>query len=299
MIKIKNISGEIRQLHENEFQIDELLDITDRDWYIDSVISAIVDGDFEIHNTSGLVGNIAEQLKYLGGDIATIQGEVVPRAPKNEYALKPYGMCYSKIDSSDYIYDITLSNKDGSNITYSDCTTTPTFYDCITQNDGLIRDGVYNVNNNVITSFQGSLQNGDGLLIKPIDIDYKIVLAPNEDFDFIYLWGVYFDATNYGDSDIGRLQIVDTDGVGVAAGFYTQEEFNYLNSLHNNNGVIVREYDECWIRHISHIKEVNTPDSSPGQILVGLTLRLKYYPKDVTKTDIKVWIDYKITVKGN
>jgi hypothetical protein len=60
---------------------------------------------------------------------------------------------------------------------------------------------------------------------------------------------------------------------------------------------VVKEYDECWVNHLDKLTRLMTPDGAPGEIPSGLYLRVKYYPKDATKTDIKIWIDYIITVK--
>jgi len=48
--KIKNISGNILQLHLHEFQIDEILDVSDvyEQWIIDDVIIALSSGLIEI-----------------------------------------------------------------------------------------------------------------------------------------------------------------------------------------------------------------------------------------------------------
>lgn len=226
--------------------------------------------------------------------VQKISGEVTPTAPKNEYNLRPYGLAHKHIDSSEQIFDITLSNKNEFDIEYSNCSATPEFYDCIFQDHSEIRDGVSSVSGSMITSFMGRLQEGEAKLSKAVNIDYKIEVE--EDIDYVYLWGVFVDAEGYGEDDMARLQIVDRDGVGVDLGLYDQDTFDYLCSI--QGGVfILKEYDECWIRHISKLTEIDTPDGSPGEIPVGMVLRLKYYPKDITKTNIRVWKDYKITIK--
>lgn len=215
--------------------------------------------------------------------------EVIPHAPKNEYGLRPYGITHKHIDASNYISTITLSNKSGMNIDYSG-SETPEFYDCICQNDSQIRDGVLSVDGGTITTFNGVLENGSADLCKPIDIDYKI--QTQEEVNLIYLWGVFFSAEGFGDDDIGRLQVCDPDGVGVTVGLYTQEQLEAMN-------YIIKEYDECWVRQISDIISIGPPNNTPAEVLNGYVLRVKYYPKDATKTNIKVWLDYKITIKDD
>lgn len=67
--KIKNISGEIKQLHEKEFAIDEIFTIADekrQGWANnDDVLKAIAEGIFEIHDEVSVISGIAEQIKWL------------------------------------------------------------------------------------------------------------------------------------------------------------------------------------------------------------------------------------------
>jgi hypothetical protein len=71
--KIKNISGEVKQLHEKEFDIDEIFTITDdkrHSWaYNDDVIKALSDEYFEIHNSIEAISGLAEQLRWLQNSI--------------------------------------------------------------------------------------------------------------------------------------------------------------------------------------------------------------------------------------
>lgn len=252
-----------------------------------SVFLSKINTEVQIGNCDYYFDDYNQQLNWLKGNIPQ---EVIPTAPKNEYELRPYGLTHAHINSSDQIYDITLANKNGMNIDYSNCSVVPQFYDCIFQQDSVIRDGVISENDGTITTFMGRLQEGSANLSRPVDIDYKIETI--EDVDTIFLWGIFIDIANYGDDDMIRLQICDPDGIGVYAGLYTQEELEGMN-------YIVKEYDECWTRHMAKIVEINTPDGSPGEIVNGMVLRIKYYCKDITKTDIKVWADYKITIKDS
>jgi hypothetical protein len=216
---------------------------------------------------------------------------VTPSTPLNLHELKPYGICHKHINASECIFDITLSNKVGTDYTYS-CTAIPSFYDCITNADGEVKDGVYsaNPNNSTLDAFEGVLPDGDYMLIKPVNIDFKLPFI--DGVDYFNLWGAYISSKDYGEDDLGRMQIVDLDGLGVGAGWYSAEEFEAMGSE-----FILKEYDECWIQHADKRTLIETPDHAPGEVPCGFYLRIKYYPKDVTKTDIKIWIDYVLTIK--
>ena len=296
LIKVKNVDTVSHHWGDREYSVNDehiIEDIHELDTYqhdnnnTDSFYSAVSSGKAQITGDNGIFANYAEAWQYI---IGLHKQEVVPLAPKNEYDLRPYGLSHVEIDSSDQVYDITLSNKSSKDIDYSNCGTTPQFYDCIFQNHSQIRDGVESIDGSTITTFMGRLAEGSAKLSRPVNIDYKIETI--EDVATIYLWGIFFDAENYGDDDIVRLQICDPDEVGVAAGLYTSEQIQAM-------GYIVKEYDECWVRQLTKIIEVNTPDGSPGEILNGMVLRVKYYCKDITKTSIKAWVDYKITIKDS
>jgi hypothetical protein len=289
MIQIKNISGEVKELHIKEFQIDEIYDIPNierNSWASnEDVIKAITNASFQVYLENTAIINITKQLDYLNGKKAVL---VQPTSPLNEYTLKPFGLTFAKINSSTQISDITLSNKSENTYNFS-CTQVPAFYDCITSSDNTIRDGVYDVDGGSLTTFYGAAPNGDYKLIKPINIDCQVPVG--QGFDTFYLWGCYGSIYEYGEADTIRLQIIDKDGVGVELGWYTQEQFDYMGEF------LVLEYDECWVNHVSGIKKLMTPDGAPGEIASGLYLRVKYYPKDVTKTDIRFYLDYILTVK--
>jgi len=67
--KLKNISGSVTTLQGHEFQIDELYQIPDNlriSWASsDSVLSAIYDEDFEVHDDYGQIEGISNQLDWL------------------------------------------------------------------------------------------------------------------------------------------------------------------------------------------------------------------------------------------
>lgn len=246
-------------------------------WANDSQVMVDIAGEkIIINDGDSNITDVNTAINHLKDKIAV---DVIPTAPKNEYELKPVGIVHKHIDASNYVYDITLSNKSSKTYDYS-CSIDPTFYDCIWGNNGELRDGVYSVDteNNTLTTFYGILDNASYKLSKAIDIDLYL---DTELASMIYLWGVYFSASDYNEDDLLRMQIVDVDNIlGYGANF------------------IVKEYDECWVDQLNSIKKILTPDGAPGEIPTGLYLRCKYYPKDATKTNIRVWIDYIITVKS-
>lgn len=212
---------------------------------------------------------------------------VIPTAPKNEYSLLPYGMVHAHLNSSSNVVDITLSAKVGDTYDFS-CSRTPSFYDCLTNGDSSIRDGVMSVNGGKLTTFYGRLEEGTYHLCQPFVLDF--------DFPTYYqvysMWGCYVSAKDFGEDDLVRLQIVDKVGVGVQLGLYSQEEFDAMGGE-----CVIKEYDECWIHQLDKVGRAMTPDGAPAIIYAGLTARALYYPKDITKTDIKVWLDYIVSIK--
>ena len=238
--------------------------------------------------------------------VQKIEGEVTPRAAKNEYSLRPYGLGHKHINAAEQIFDITIVSVDGKNLTYSDCGVTPQFYDCISQDHAQTRDGISSVNEGVITTFLGRLIAGPAKLTRPVPIDYK--LEYSEDNPKIYLWGIFIDAEDNGEDDMVRLQFVDIDGDGIEIGLYDEDAAKYgmtptdfFDYAKNAQGgaVILKEYDECWVRHLNGVIEVGAPDNSPGGLYKNLVLRTLYYCKDITKTNIRVWNDYKLTIKDD
>lgn len=203
--------------------------------------------------------------------------EVIPTTPKNEHNLKPLGMCHACIDSSLLTCEVTLSNKTESTYTYSS-TIEPTVGTCIFDHTNDLRVIVASVDTQAITMTleNDSIGNGVHTLHKPHNVDYKIVGANST----YWLWGAYADAADYGDDDYIRLQIVDVDNI-----------FGY------GYNVVIKDYDECWVRHLCKLGVVDTPSKSPGEIPTGLAVRSIYYPTDATKTATNIWLDFILTDK--
>jgi hypothetical protein len=87
--KIKNISGEIQQLHLKEFIIDEIYDIPSNEqsqWANnDDVIIAISNRFFEIHNENGPISSISDQINWLKRNTTTVvDAKVISQPPFSE-----------------------------------------------------------------------------------------------------------------------------------------------------------------------------------------------------------------------
>jgi hypothetical protein len=275
---------------ENEIQLSEITVALDHA----STLGSALDVYFKAALSAGEQDVLAALVTAHTGEplapedvVQQVTGYVTPTTPKNEYSLVPYGALHVHIDSSNQLAELTLSNKSGSTYNYT-CTKTPKFFDCLFADHSARRDGVESVDGGSLTTFYGVFENGVVTLSQPVDIDFPF---PGDE-PFYHLWGCYISAKDFGEDDLVRLQIVDKDGVGVALGWYTQAEFDAMGQLY-----VVKEYDECWVGHMEKLTRMMTPDGSPGIIPAGLYARAKYYPKDVAKTDIKVWMDYIITVK--
>lgn len=253
----------------------------------DSTFLAAVTSSEAVIGDGSQYFNSSDGMNWLMG---ALPQEVTPTSPKNEYNLKPYGVTHKHIDASTQIFDIILSNKNGVTYNYS-CTEALYFDDCLFQDHFETRDGVLagDVIAGTVTTFSGNLAAGTAKLSKPIDMDYKFT---DDSYTTFYVWGVFCSFLGYGEDDLARLQIVDLDGVGVSYGWYTQAEFDAMGGFY-----IVQEYDECWVAQLDALKKVMTPDGAPANVPLGLYMRVKYYPTDATKTDIKMWVDYIVTVK--
>lgn len=118
-------------------------------------------------------------------------------------------------------------------------------------------------------------------------IDASVVM-PNPsiiDFQFpfdCYVWGCHGHVINFGDGDWVGFQIVDVD-----------------NILGYGANTVLKDYDEIWCHTIAKSTGAfTTPDGAPGKILGGLYARIIYNCTDATKTSIKFYGDFILTVKS-
>jgi hypothetical protein len=207
--------------------------------------------------------------------IQHISGEVTPTTPKNEHELKSAGMSKIRFDFSDYACAATLTNKNGQQFTINSSLDVEEG-DFICQDFFQKRARIAAVNSGVIT-VEGNLENGSCFHSRPVNLDYCIPYPDKG--EYYWLWGLFFDSDNFGDDDFAISQVVDID-----------------NILGYGNEVVLKEYDSSWVRHINIENKITTPDGSPGQIIPGLYVRIKYYPSISTGVN-NVWVDHILTEK--
>ena len=206
--------------------------------------------------------------------------EVIPTAPKNEYALQPLGRFKYRFLASAYTKEITLSNKDGTTFDY---TPTDLSFDdeaYITQDYNTKWTMIDSVDteNHTVTVTEDVLANGTALLCNPYHIDYTLPIVGELDAqEYFYLWGVFFKALAQGDDDFIRFQICDT---------YNIMEYGAMYPL--------VEYDEIWVEIVSDVKKFVSPDGSPAPLLESFTLRANYYTSETSSTYIYGKGDYMI-----
>jgi hypothetical protein len=236
---------------------------------------------------------------YIIGDYPQ---EVIPRSPKNEHNLRPLGKGHKHINSANQIYDATITG-----IGLVEIETgvfaygyeyvgnlTPAPYDCLSQDDMQKFAGVisYDSENDIVYVKGLELSDGSCIITRPINLDVEL----SEEYADIYsVWGMYASAKDYGEDDFVRLQVIDLKGEGVSLGYYTQEEFDYLYSLYGC--VVLKEYDEIWVNQMDKINELLPPDKTCAEIPAKFYMRAKYYAKDITKTNIRWWLDYLVSFK--
>jgi hypothetical protein len=115
-------------------------------------------------------------------------------------------------------------------------------------------------------------------LVDPGIIDFQFPIGYSKQ----YLWGCSSHVKDFGEDDYVVMQIVDKD-----------------NILGYGENFILKEYDQVWCQTLSKATSpFFTPDGAPGEIMGGLYARAVYYATDVTKIDVKIWLDYILTIKS-
>lgn len=124
--------------------------------------------------------------------------------------------------------------------------------------------------------------------ITPIDL--KVENYDNEAYQKKYLWGGEVFGINIEKGDWAQFQVVDKDGVGVALGLYTQEQFNQMGE------VVLKQY--IVKRYIHPDFPMNIRAEAPGLIIVGLYLRCIYHSVGEAN-DPHIFINYDLNNKGS
>jgi len=276
--KIKNNTDSIKTWCSQEIQPGEYYEVQDVEksrWAHDStLIVSVANGDAIVNDGDVDVLEINNAINTLKENLPTITSSTIP---ENSTEMKPYGLGHEHFDSSaNKIFDLTLTNKTGNYYTYS-CSTIPESFDCIYTTNKNRMDEIeeVTVNNSTIETFEGRLSNGAHKLVKPYVLDFRFP----DSIPTYKLWGMYADCADYGEDDHCCMQIVDLDNV-----------------LGYGAGAVLKEYDEKWARSIAKSRAMlGSPANDFGDILAGLYGRVLWYCSDITKTDVKLWLDYELT----
>ena len=111
------------------------------------------------------------------------------------------------------------------------------------------------------------------LLSNPVHADYTL---QHEEEALIYLWGLTFQARNFGDDDLVCIKVMMPD---------------------ENGPVLLKRYERTWISNVHVRGMMNTPDGAPGELPAGLILRLELFTFKTDDSVIHVNMDYILTVK--
>lgn len=205
---------------------------------------------------------------------------VRPTVVFNEHLLVPKGMKKLKFKAEDYCKVITLSNRTGSTFDFAG-DLTPIVGAYITQNECVQRFVVSAVEGSTVTLLAPDGMDLDNLVLTdPIYVSnpyHADVTVEFEDVAILYLWGLTFQARNYGEDDILYLKVMAPDGEGGL--------------------VMVKPYERTWVSNVDKVGIMHTPDDAPGEIPAGIVLRIEYFTFKIDATIIHVNFDYIFTVK--
>lgn len=197
---------------------------------------------------------------------------VTPTVPLNDYQLTKFGSTGKKINTDNHVTEITLSNKNGYDYTFTLAHTISInhedsvfFYDA---NGDFKRIEVESVNGTTIT-LEEQIDIGTYGLSVHAHIDY---LLPYLGFNWWYLFGAKFNAKNNGEDDWCICEIVTPEGEDV------------------------KVYDDVWVEQMNQVIHYTSPDGGAGQLPPTYILRIDYFPTERGKI-IKVKVDYDLEVK--
>ena len=121
-------------------------------------------------------------------------------------------------------------------------------------------------------------------------IDLKVENYDGETFQKKYLQGGEVFGHDIEKGDWASFQVVDKDGLGVALGLYTQEQFDALGE------VVLKQYIVKRFIHPDYPMVIKA--EAPGLIYVGLYLRCNYTSVGQTNNP-HIFINYDINNKGS
>lgn len=103
------------------------------------------------------------------------------------------------------------------------------------------------------------------------DIDYEVVNQTGESYTYKYLKGGLIFGDNILAGDYIEVEIIDLDGFGVTAGWYSQAEFDAMGNEYVVKHYIAKRYVHPTCSYANSITA-----ETPGKIPVGLYIRFKY-----------------------
>lgn len=95
-----------------------------------------------------------------------------------------------------------------------------------------------------------------------------------------YFDGIEYYAENAKVGDTAKFQVVDKDGVGVLAGWYTQAQFDAMGNLY-----VVEEFGDAWAMMPN---QKNNLSLYKAAVVPGLYIRLKYVSTGNTNVNLVV-----------
>ena len=206
---------------------------------------------------------------------------VQPTVIFNEHLLVPRGMKKIKFIPSDYTALITLSNRSGNTFNYTS-SKVPELNSFITQNDAVLRYIVSAVDTGTSTV---TLDEVDGISLDDLDLAQDILLSNPitgdceiefEDATLLYLWGLTFQAREYGEDDFVCFRVMmPTDG-GL---------------------VEIKEYERTWVSNVNKRGIMGTPDGAPGEIPAHVIIRFEYHTLLTGSTAVHINTDLILTIK--
>lgn len=236
------------------------------------------------HTVSGAV--IVGIHKDQGSFAANGSQYTKPTTIKNEHTLKPFGLVKVHFDSADQARSITLTNKSDQTFDYTVTGDEPEAGDLIFQADGTKRAYVASVDDQsspkTLTigteSWDYELSNSDSdtVISKPVPIDYIMPGTPGS--GYLYFWGLVFDCNNYHDNDVMFIVIDDP-----------------YNMMGQGAGYEVARYEQSWVQGMAACEKCLPPDGSPAELVIGLRVRLMYYPYDTSTRVIDAYTNHLIT----
>jgi len=248
---------------------------------------------------------------------ATNPRDVVTLHEKNKYTMQAWGAKKSAFTASDRVCQITLSNRQPDNVTFTydmgASLLEPRIGDYIFQNDFCDRAWITSVDtvNKIVVmdseTVRPPLENGTAIYSQ----GYYVTTYIPDWFPAMQLWGALlnfeFSNGHNGKNDFVELSVVDandlfmTDDFCLAVlGVDSATAQVVLPTLGwDNNGEYghwTKYYDEAWAISLNG-KLIMTPDGSPGVMAPYFELRTSVFASKTDNTYYEIFTDYMPTAE--